>query len=155
MEALDVAIPQLWRKLPAATEVADFPVRQILYNQYRRVPPTTGLAYDRPDLCLIWVCLTGSSFRSASMKDYDTGWGGIIHRFDVRRRVEEDLMFKVLLENETPAGPLVFILIRSKRGSFILTSRLCINFQLKLERAPYPVFLELNLRITKSVFSNR
>ena len=109
MEALDVAIPQLWRKLPAATEVADFPVRKFFITNTEeslqlRVSLTTDLTFVH----------LGMPYREQLpqrfYEGYDTGWGGIIHRFDVRRRVEEDLMFKVLLENETPAGPLVFIL---------------------------------------------
>ena len=41
---------------------------------------------------------------------YDTGWGGIILRFDARRKIEEELLFTALLENENPTGPLFFLI---------------------------------------------
>ena len=108
--ALDAAIPPLWRKLPAATDVADFPVRKFYITNtgnrsgLPRVSLTTNLTFVH----------LGMPYREQLpqrfYEGYYNGRGGIIHRFDVGWRVEEDLMFKVLLKNDTPTGPLVFIL---------------------------------------------
>jgi len=109
MDALDAAIPPLWRALPAVTDVAGFPVRKFFVTQTEesallRVALTTDLTFVH----------AGMPYREQLpqrfYEGYDTGWGGIIRRFDERRRVEDDLMFKVLLENENPTAPLLFIL---------------------------------------------
>ena len=109
MQALDAAVPPLWRALPAVTDVADFPVRKFFVTNTQesallRVSLTTDLTFVHAGMPY------ADQLPQRFYEGYDTGWGGIIRRFDVRRKVEEDLMFKVLLENEKPAGPLVFIL---------------------------------------------
>jgi hypothetical protein len=109
MEAMDAAVPPLWRALPAVTDVADFPVRKFFITNTQesallRVSLTTDLTFVRSGMPY------GEQLPQRFYEGYDTGWGGIIRRLDVRRKVEEDLMFKVLLENEKPTGPLVFIL---------------------------------------------
>jgi hypothetical protein len=109
MEALDTAVPPLWRALPAVTDVADFPVRKFFITNTQesdllRVSLTTDLTFVHAGMSY------ADQLPQRFYEGYDTGWGGIIRRFDVRRKVEEDLMYKVLLENEKPTGPLVFIL---------------------------------------------
>ena len=47
---------------------------------------------------------------------YDTGWGEMLKRFDARRKVTDDLLFKALLENENPKDP-VFFLLRGPAGA--------------------------------------
>jgi cold shock CspA family protein len=101
--------------LPAVTDVADFPVRKFFVTQTEesallRVALTTDLTFVHAGMPY------GEQQPQRFYEGYDTGWGGIIRRFDVRRRVEDDLMFKVLLENENPTAPLLFIL-RGPAGS--------------------------------------
>jgi tetratricopeptide (TPR) repeat protein len=109
MEVLDAAVPPLWRALPAITDVADFPVRKFFTTNAEesnllRVSLTTDLTFVHASMPY------DEQLPQRFYEGYDTGWGGIIRHFDVRRKVEEDLMFKVLLENEKPTRPLVFIL---------------------------------------------
>jgi tetratricopeptide (TPR) repeat protein len=109
IRALDAAVPPLWRKLLAFTDVADFPVRKFfvtntLESDLLRVSLATDLTFVHAGMPY------ADQLPQHFYEGYDTGWGGIIRRFDVRRKVEEDLMFKVLLEQEKPTGPLVFIL---------------------------------------------
>jgi hypothetical protein len=115
MQVLDAAVPPLWRALPAVTDVADFPVRKFFITNTQesdllRVSLTTDLTFVHAGMP------SADQLPQQFYEGYDTGWGAIIRRFDVRRKVEEDLMFKVLLENEKPTGPLVFIL-RGPGGS--------------------------------------
>jgi cold shock CspA family protein len=109
MQALDAAVPPLWRALPAVTDVADFPVRKFFTTNAQestllRVSLTTDLTFIHTGMPY------ADQLPQRFYEGYDTGWGGIIRRFDVPRKVEEDLLYKVLLENENPPGPLVFIL---------------------------------------------
>jgi tetratricopeptide (TPR) repeat protein len=85
----------------------DFPGMPGLHSPYPR-KITHSIAHSQA------VCL--EQLPQQFYEGYDTGWGGIIKRLDVRRKVEEDLMYKVLLENENPTQPLLFIL-RGPAGS--------------------------------------
>jgi hypothetical protein len=40
---------------------------------------------------------------------YDTGWGSIVQRFDARRKIEDEFLYTILLENENLKGPLLVV----------------------------------------------
>ena len=42
---------------------------------------------------------------------YDAGWGAIVDRLDVRRKIEDDLLYKALLENEKPEKPILIAVL--------------------------------------------
>ena len=115
MEALDSAIPPLWRALPVESDVADFPVRK--YFVTRTVESSLLRASFTTDLTFVYA---GMPYQEQQPKrfyeGYDTGWGGIIRRYDVRRRVEDDILYKALLELEKPTRPHLFVL-RGPAGS--------------------------------------
>jgi hypothetical protein len=115
MAALDDAIPPLWRSLAPSADVADFPVRKF-YTVNKEESAKLRSAFET-DISLVHV---GMPIQEQAPKlfyeGYDVGWGGITRRLDVRRKVEEDLLFKVLLENENPKGPLL-LMLRGAAGS--------------------------------------
>src|SRR5262249_49703477 len=109
MDSLDAAIPPLWRGLPRESDVAEFPVRKFFVT---RTEESTLLRTSlTTDLALIYA---GMPYQEQPPKrfyeGYDTGWGGIIRRFDVRRRVEGETLYKIILELESPTRPYVFVL---------------------------------------------
>ncbi|ERP96797.1 hypothetical protein Q669_26510 [Labrenzia sp. C1B10] len=113
--ALDEAVPPLFRRLSQAADVADFPIRRF-YKTHTLESDATNRSL-RTDLTFIhaempYEAQTAEQFYSG----YDTGWGAIVNRFDVRRRVEEDILYTALLENETPTGP-VYLCVKGPAGS--------------------------------------
>jgi hypothetical protein len=115
MVALDKAIPPLWRSLSSAGDTSNFPIRRFFVNNAEE----SALLRKSLSIDLAFVHAGmpyPEQLPERFYEGYDTGWGGIIHRFDVRRKVEDDLMYKVLLENDNPACPLLFIL-RGPAGS--------------------------------------
>jgi hypothetical protein len=109
MAGLDAAIPALWRSLPQSDKVADFPIRKFFVTVAEESPAVR--ASIGTDLTLVHSQMAYEEQTAKRFYEgYDTGWGGIINRFDVRRRVEEELIFKALLEPEKPDGPLLFML---------------------------------------------
>lgn len=115
MASLDNAVPPLWRSLAVSDAVIDLPLRKFyavrneeservkfaLQNDMTHVH--AGIAYDKQ---------TPEQFYAG----YDTGWGGVAQRYDVRRKIEEDLLFATLLEHENPTGP-IFFLVRGAGGA--------------------------------------
>jgi tetratricopeptide (TPR) repeat protein/cold shock CspA family protein len=114
MQALDAEVPPLWRSMAVSDAVTELPIRKF-YVVRTEESDSVKLALQS-DLVFIhsgmsYPAQTAEQFYSG----YDTGWGSIVLRFDARRKVEEDLLFTVLLENEKPKGPL-FFLIRGPAG---------------------------------------
>jgi len=115
MATLDGAVPPLSRRLSQHIDVADFPIRRF-YKTHTRESESTNRSL-RDDLTFVYGEMpfepqSAEQFYSG----YDTGWGAIIDRLDVRRQVEEDILFKALLEHETPDGP-VLIVAKGPAGS--------------------------------------
>ena len=109
MAGLDAAIPAPWRALPQSDKVVDFPIRKFyvtVTEESAAVRASVG-----SDLTLVHSQMAYED-QTAKLfyEGYDTGWGGIINRFDVRRRVEDEIIFKAILEPENPTGPLLFML---------------------------------------------
>jgi tetratricopeptide (TPR) repeat protein/cold shock CspA family protein len=115
ISALDKAVPPLFRRLSQSMDVSDFPIRRF-YNTHTLESNSTNQSL-RIDLTLVHAEMpveaqTAEQFYSG----YDTGWGAIVNRLDVRRQVEEDILFKAVLENEAPDGP-VLIMVKGPAGS--------------------------------------
>ncbi len=116
MHSLDAAIPALWRSLPTSDRVTEFPIRRFFVTLDQESPNVH--AAISTDLTFVH---SGIPYEEQTPKrfyaGYDTGWGGIINRFDVRRKVEDDLLYKALLENEkNPTEPILLVL-RGAAGS--------------------------------------
>ncbi|MBA5806184.1 SIR2 family NAD-dependent protein deacylase [Rhizobium changzhiense] len=115
MQGLASAIPPLMRLLPKSHEAADFPLRDFYVGQ--SVESDQVRASFKKDLTLVHATMphmeqTATRFYSG----YDTGWGCILQRLDARRRMTDDLLFKILLENEAPSEPMFFC-IRGPAGA--------------------------------------
>jgi tetratricopeptide (TPR) repeat protein len=113
--ALDKAVPPLFRRLSQAADIADFPVRK--FYKSHTIESTLVNRSLTDDLTLVRLEMpfepqTAEQFYSG----YDTGWGGIVQKLDVRRQIEDDILFKSLLENENPDGP-ILISVRGPAGS--------------------------------------
>ena len=115
MQALSDEIPPLFRQLAQSTETADFPIRKHFQtNEPESEKLRRALSKD---LTYIHANMpTEEQSPEQFYQGYDTGWGGIVSRFDVRRKVEDELLFKALLENENPTGPKL-IMLRGTAGS--------------------------------------
>ncbi|MEJ0092027.1 MAG: SIR2 family protein [Methylocella sp.] len=115
MTALDVAVPPLFRSLAPSDAVTDFPIRRFYSVQYLETEKVRAAL--ETDLTLVH---SGIPFADQSAmkfyEGYDTGWGGIVRRLDVRRKIENDLLYKSLLENDNPGGP-VLIMLRGAAGA--------------------------------------
>ncbi len=115
MNGLDAVVPPLFRSLTPSDAVIEFPIRKF-YSVRSEESNTIKQALNR-DLTFIH---SGIPFVDQSPKlfyeGYDTGWGGIIRRLDVRRKVEDDLLYKALLENEKPTGP-TLLMLRGAAGA--------------------------------------
>jgi tetratricopeptide (TPR) repeat protein len=116
MTALDTAVPKLLRFLTPSTESVNFPLRTFFASQAARESDHLRASVTK-DLTLVHASMafaeqTAERFYSG----YDTGWGGILNRFDARRKVTDDLLYKAILENENPKDP-VFFLLRGPAGA--------------------------------------
>lgn len=115
MEALDAQIPPLWRSLRVSDAVTELPIRKFFVTQVSESELLrSSLASD---LTFIHAGIPHEEQLPARFYEgYDLGWGGIISRFDVRRKVEEEILFKILLEHENATEPVLFVL-RGPAGS--------------------------------------
>ncbi len=115
MNALDGAIPPLFRRLQHSTQVNAHPIRKLYKTPFIESDSTNMSLRD--DFIFIHADMpfehqTAQQFYAG----YDTGWGAIVNRFDVRRKVEDDIVFKALLENENPEGP-ILIMVKGPAGA--------------------------------------
>ena len=115
MTALDAAVPPLWRSLSPSDAVTQLPIRKFFVTQ------APGSATLRNALVTdVTFVHSGMAHEEQTAKlfyaGYDTGWGGIINRLDVRRKVEDDLLYKALLDIESPSEPLL-LMLRGAAGS--------------------------------------
>jgi tetratricopeptide (TPR) repeat protein len=115
MQTLSDEIPPLFRQLAQATQTADFPIRRHFQtNDQESEKLRRAFAKD-----LTYVHANVSTEEQSPERfyqGYDTGWGAILNRYDVRRKVEDDLLYKALLENEKPSGPYL-IMLRGAAGA--------------------------------------
>lgn len=115
MAALDDAIPPLFRRISHSADVADFPVRRMFRTHSLESDQTNKSLRD--DLTFLHPEMpfepqTPEQFYSG----YDSGWGAIVNGLDVRRQVEDDILFKAVLENDAPEGP-VLIAVKGPAGA--------------------------------------
>jgi hypothetical protein len=115
MRGLDAAIPPLWRSLAVSDAITELPLRKFYVV---RTEESQGLKLAlENDLTHVHA---GMSYPAQTPEQfysgYDTGWGSIILRFDARRKIEEELLFTILLENENPKEPLL-VLVRGPGGA--------------------------------------
>jgi tetratricopeptide (TPR) repeat protein len=115
MAALDHAVLPLFRSLTPSDAVIDLPIRSFYAARIEETEKLRNALHT--DLTFIH---SGISFADQPSKQfyegYDTGWGGIVRRLDVRRRSEDELLYKALLENEKPVGP-VLLMLRGAVGA--------------------------------------
>ena len=115
MSALDKAVPQLMRFLAPPKGSVEFPLKQF-YPSPSEESDALKASFTK-DVTLVHASM---SFREQTAErfysGYDTGWGGIINRYDAPRKVTGDLLYKILLENEMPEGP-VFLVLRGPAGA--------------------------------------
>ena len=115
MTALDVAVPPLFRALTPSDAVIEFPIRKFFLVKTEE-SSTVRQALNR-DLTFIHSGMPSvDQPPKLFYEGYDTGWGGIIRRLDVRRKIEDDLLYKALLENEKPTGP-ILLMLRGAAGA--------------------------------------
>ncbi len=105
---LNEAIPSSFRRISHSSDVTDFPIRK--FFKTRNLESDSTHQSLRDDLTFIHAEMpfdpqTAQQFYSG----YDTGWGAIVKRLDVRRQVEDEILFKAVLENETPSGPVLIV----------------------------------------------
>ncbi len=115
MSALNDTVPPLSRRLRHSLDVTDSPVRKFFKTQIVE-SDATGQSLSN-DLTFIHAEMplepqTAEQFYSG----YDIGWAAIVKRLDVRRQVEDDILYKAVLENEMPNGP-VLITVKGPAGS--------------------------------------
>ncbi len=108
MAALDRQVPDTARRLQFHTDVAEFPLRKfyvtnVMEEQIIRDAIGTDLTFVHQ----------GMSYTAEDPKrfysGYDTDWGAIFRHLDVRRKVEEDLMLRAVIENDKANGPMMFL----------------------------------------------
>lgn len=116
IDALDQSIPKLMRFLAPSKETIDFPLRTFYVSQDAQESDHLRSSFSK-DLTFVHASMAFSEQTPQQFyAGYDTGWGGILNRFDARRKVTDDLLFKALLENEQPTDP-VFFLLRGPAGA--------------------------------------
>ncbi|KZY94154.1 hypothetical protein A3745_11925 [Erythrobacter sp. HI0074] len=115
MQALDAAIPPLWRRIRFSSDLGAFPLRRFYISQTSESEKLIR-ALGR-DVTLIQGDMPYEKQTAESFyQGYDLGWGGIFAHYDVRRKAEDDLLFKALLENEQPDSPKL-LLVRGPAGA--------------------------------------
>ena len=101
MDALDESIPKLLRFLTPRASTESFALRAF-YKTASDESDALQASFSR-DLTLVHATMPFANQSAEKFySGYDLGWGGIINRFDARRKVTDDLLYKMLLENETP-----------------------------------------------------
>ena len=115
MDALLEAIPPLFRQLAPSAQTADFPVRKH-FQTNELESDNLKKAFARDFTYIHANMATEEQSPEQFYHGYDAGWGGILGRYDVRRKVEDDLLFKALLENERPTSPKL-LLLRGPAGA--------------------------------------
>jgi hypothetical protein len=115
MQALLKEVPPLFRRLAHSAETANLPVRKHFQTNE---PESEKLrqAFAKDFTYIHANMPSAEQLPEQFYHGYDTGWGGILSRYDVRRKVEDDLLFKALLENEKPTGPSL-IMLRGAAGA--------------------------------------
>jgi SIR2-like domain/Tetratricopeptide repeat/'Cold-shock' DNA-binding domain len=114
MAAAANVIPPLWRSLPVTDAVTEFPIRK--FYVVRTEESLTLKASLHADLTFVHTGMPSAAQTPKRFYEgYDTGWGGIILRFDARRKIEDELLYVVLLENENPTSP-IFFMIKGPAG---------------------------------------
>jgi hypothetical protein len=116
MTALDQAVPKLLRFLTPSMESVNFPLKTFYTSSVATESDSLRASFTK-DLTLVHASMafaeqTADRFYSG----YDTGWGGIVNRFDARRKVTDDLLFKAILENENSQGACLLSSARAGGG---------------------------------------
>jgi tetratricopeptide (TPR) repeat protein len=115
MKALSDSIPPLMRFLPTSHKAADFPLRKFYLGSPEESDQLRGSF--KKDLTFVHASMPHlEQIPRRFYSGYDTGWGCVVQRLDARRKMTDDLLFKVLLENEAPKGPSLFC-IRGPAGA--------------------------------------
>ena len=109
MDAAINGIPPLWRSLAVSDAVSEFPIRK--FYSVRGEESRALRSALVTDILFIYGGMSHAEQTPKGFYEgYDTGWGGVILRFDARRKIEDELLFTALLENENPTGPLLFMI---------------------------------------------
>lgn len=115
MTALDNSIPPLMRAPAVRSTTIDRPIRRHFKTEAQE-SDRLSRAFEK-DLTLIRVGLpTPEQDPKKFYEGFDTGWGGIQQRLDVRRRIEEELLFEAVFEEKSDTDPRLFI-VKGPGGS--------------------------------------
>ncbi|WFU56819.1 SIR2 family protein [Bradyrhizobium pachyrhizi] len=108
MQSLDAAVPPLWRSLSVSDAVSELPLRKF-YVQRVEESDKVKLALQN-DLTHVHAGMASAPQTAERFySGYDSGWGSIVQRLDARRKIEDELLFTILLENENVKGPLLVV----------------------------------------------
>jgi hypothetical protein len=100
MASLHAAVPEMWRALDPGVGLPEISVRKHFRTN---ADPSRGLssALDR-DLTHVRPSMPAAPQDPRKFYEgYDTGWGAIIQRLDVQRRVVNDLLLEAVLEESS------------------------------------------------------
>jgi len=113
--ALDADIPPLFRLLTPSDAVIELPIRRF-YVVHGGETAKLRSALEKDFTFVHSGIPVVDQPAKQFYAGYDTGWGAIARRLDVRRKVENDLLYRALLENEKPIGP-VLLMLRGAAGA--------------------------------------
>lgn len=116
MKALDVAIPKHARAIRVSASVIERPIRQ----HYRTKATESPKLVNFLDKDAVYVH-SGMKYAEQTAKDFyrgiDTGWGGIAQNYDVRRKVVDDLLYKVLEKSDKTQNKPDFYILKGPAGN--------------------------------------
>jgi len=115
MTALDRSVPEMWRALEPGAGLVELPIQQhFRVRSDPSLPLRTALGRD---LRYIHAVMPVEQQDAGKFYEgYDTGWGAVVHGFDVQRRIVEDLLLEAISDEDDNA-PVRFHLLRGPAGS--------------------------------------
>lgn len=115
MTALDRSVPEMWRALEPGAGLVEHPIQQ--HFRIRSDPSRPLRTALGRDLRYIHAAMPVEKQDAGKFYEgYDTGWGAIVHGFDVQRRIVEDLLLEAI-SDEDGSEPVRFHLLRGPAGS--------------------------------------
>lgn len=116
MEALDRAVDPLFRSLAVAADVKELPIRK-LYRVNSFETPQLKATLERDFTFLHQDLPHPPQDARKFYEGFDTGWGAIVQRLDVERRLTGDLVLKAVTDEKPDSADLRFFLLRGPGGA--------------------------------------
>lgn len=163
MDALDRSIPMLLRFIAPPVGSVDFPLRKHYAVSGTEESNVVRQSLEK-DVTYVHSAIPAAEQTAEQFySGYDTGWGGIVKHLDASRKVTGELLFRAILENEAPSGPVFFLLrgpagagksIALKRAAFdAATSNGALVFWLNESGQPrFDVFVEIAELTKKPIY---